>query len=310
MIQNDKNTIQEVNSMNTTLIGPILATIGAFLLAVEMLMIRKATVSGKSFDAVLASIWINSLIFIPALFIFHGLEFQLTTTAIIVFALSSIFGTVLGRIVFYLSTKKIGASLTAPISQANLLVATIFSILVIGETITEGHFFGILILLAGVAVVSYEINSDGEGSGFQLDSRLILPLTTMLFFGLSTPLFEIGLNEGTPLLAGFALKSVVALFAVSTFSIYKGFSPVRPFKSSEKKIYLYAAIAQTIGYFLGFSALYYSRVVVVAPFQNIQPFFVLLLSFIFLGNLEEITPKIIIGAALTIGGAITIGFFM
>ncbi len=296
--------------MNPTIFGPIIALVGAFLLAIEMLLIRKATVKGRAFDALLASIWINVLVFIPALIIIHGKNFIFTKTSILAFLSSSILGTVLGRISFYSSTKRIGASLTAPITQANLLVATVFSILVIGEVITGGHLFGILILLAGVIVVSYEIEGNDQKTGFNLNPELLLPLGTMVFYGVSSPLFKIGLEEGTPLLAGFALKAITALIGVTSFSLYRGFSPFRPFTADQKKTYLYAGMAQTVGFFLVFSALKFARVVVVAPFQNMQPFFVLILSYFFLGQLEEITKPLIIGSILVVVGAITIGIFM
>ncbi len=296
--------------MNSNIVGPGIALAGSFLLAIEMLVIRKATVTGRSFDAALASIWINVLVFVPSFFLIHGVDFGFTKISILAFVLSSAFGTVLGRICFYSSTKKIGASLTAPISQGNLLIATIFSILVIGEVITEGHLFGILILLAGIIVVSYEIEGNNKKSEFAPKVELLLPLSAMVFFGLSSPLFRIGLLEGTPLLAGFAVKSVSALAAVTGYSLARGFSPFRPFGAVERRMYLYAGVAQTAGFFLVFSALSISRVVVVAPFQNMQPFFVLILSYVFLGELEEITKLLTLGSIMVVVGAIVIGIFM
>ncbi|MFP4006260.1 MAG: DMT family transporter [Candidatus Hadarchaeia archaeon] len=297
--------------MNSSLVGPVMALAGAFMLAIELMFIRKATVKGRSFDAVLVSIWVNVAVFLPAFFLFHGFNFEFNTLSVAYFILSSLLGTVLGRIAFYASTKRIGASLTAPISQANLLVATIFGIVVLEEAITGGHLGGIFILLVGVVVVSYEIDRNG-GRGAELVPRveLLLPFSTVLLFGLSAPLFKMGLNEGTPLLGGFALKSVSALVGVASYSLAKGFSPLRPFYTDQRRTFAIASVAQTAGFFLIYSALGFADVVAVAPFQNMQPFFVLLMSYFFLGHLEKITKRLAIGAILVVAGAIIIGVFM
>lgn len=296
--------------MHWTLLGPFMATLGALSTATAVLLVRKTTVTGRSFDAVLATIWINAIIFIPISIFTLGTNFLFTRLSILSFILSSLIGTVLGRICYYASVEKIGASLTSPISRGNLLVATVFSILVLGEKLTIGHFLGIIFLLFGVIMVSHEIEKDDQKSSINLNLKLLLPLAVVVFFGLSTPLFSLGLSEETPLFAGFSLKAIAALAAFISYSQLRGFSPLRPFRGKQKQYYLYIGIIQTIGFFFIFSALSVSRVVVVTPFQNLEPLFVLIFSYLFLDKLERITKEIVLGSLLVVVGTILIGIFM
>ncbi|KXA90252.1 hypothetical protein AKJ57_04300 [candidate division MSBL1 archaeon SCGC-AAA259A05] len=112
-----------------------------------------------------------------------------------------------------------GASRATPISRVNVLVATIFGLVVLGESANLGHLLGVILLVVGVVTVSYEIESrksKSQTSG-ELSLGLIFPLAAMVLLGLESPISKIGLNEGVPVIVGLSVKFLVALVTIAGF---------------------------------------------------------------------------------------------
>ncbi len=294
----------------TDLLGVFLATGAAFFFAVNMIIIRKATLTGEPIDAVIASVWINALVFFPLMLIFHFPDINLTPKILAAFVIDGLLGTFLARVFLYTGVKEVGASRTVPLSQGNLLVSTLFGVLILGEIITSGHIAGIIFLTIGVVVVSYEIESDNSEEGWRPSIGLLFGLGAMVFLGLSAPFGKIGFNHGAPILVGISTKALAGLCFLSTYLYIRGNSPLRPFKAPEKKLYILIGLAQTTGFGLLYSALNIARVTVVVPFRSLTPFFVLIMSYIYLKKLEKINWIIATGATLTVTGAILVSVFM
>ncbi|KXA99858.1 hypothetical protein AKJ40_02320 [candidate division MSBL1 archaeon SCGC-AAA259M10] len=311
LIENPMDNKQSWCSMiGGSFTGATLAVLGAICFGVNILLVRKITVTGEALDAVMATVWMNVIVFSLLSFIFYYPKFEFTRVSLFAFSFSGLLGTFLGRLCWYSGTKEIGASRTTPITQANLLVATVFSVLVLGELVTLGHWIGVCALLGGVIIVSYEIESDDDKSSFGLDLRILLPLGAMTLFGLEAPLGKIGLLEETPVLAGLALKSFAAFLGLTGLFLAKGDSPLRPFRAEQKNLYILSGLIQTTGFGLVYLALSISRVVVVVPFRSMTPFFVMILSYAFLRRLEEINKYIVLGSLLVVGGATVVGLYM
>lgn len=288
----------------------LLATAAAFFFSVDMILIRKATVTGSSLDAVIASVWINSLVFLPMLLVFYFPDISLTPKMVGAFVMDGLLGTFLARICLYTGIKEVGASRASPISQGNVLVSMLFGVLILGEVITGGHLVGILLLTFGIVIVSYEIESDQSIRNWKPSLELLLPLGAMLFLGLSAPFGKIGYNCGAPVLLGVSIKALAGLGFLTAFFYSRGDSPLHPFRAREKKLYLLVGISQTAAFGLLYAALSVARVTVVMPFRSLTPFFVLVVSSLFLSKLEKITWEVVLGVALTVVGAILVGIFM
>ncbi|KXB08795.1 hypothetical protein AKJ56_00215 [candidate division MSBL1 archaeon SCGC-AAA382N08] len=87
-------------------------------------------------------------------------------------------------------------------------------------------------------------------------------------------------------------------------------SPFSFLTADERNLYIKAGVTSCIGMGTFYAALNISRIVVVAPFQNTSPIFILILSYFFLQRLEDITKILIFGSILVIAGAMLIGFLM
>ncbi len=296
--------------MNPELLGVILAVIGAIFYSVNVLLMRKATTTGRPLDGVMVILWIGTLFYIPLTLILYYPSLGLTKISIGAFIFSGIIGMFLGRTSYYEGTKRVGASRTVVIARGQLLVASFVSIIFLNESISTGHFIGMLILLIGIGAISYEVKSD---TGSQKNSKyldLLFPVFTMILWGFSLPTIKFGLSKGTPPVVGLSIQFTTALIAMSGYFIAKGDSPIQPFKLNEKYYYIAAGLVYSVGMIFIYSALSLSRTVVIAPFRSLTPFFTIILSYIFIRKLEKFTKILIIGSILTVLGSALVAVLM
>ncbi len=291
----------------SNLLGAFLAILAAFFYSIHILLIRKATVSSKPLDAVLATVWITVLVFLPAAFLFYYPNFGLNKVTISVFIISGLLGNLFGYFFYYEGTERVGASRAVPISRASLLVATIFALTVLGEDLTLIHLTGILLLVFGVVIVGREIHSESSKSKWKLELGILFPLGAMICFGLSAPIGKIGLSRGVPVLVGLTIKFSTALLFLISYFVMKNDSPIRPFREENKYLLVGAGLGLTLGNIFLFSALNISDVVIAMPFYSLTPLFVMTFSYLFLEKLENINKILLIGAVLVVAGGILVG---
>lgn len=294
----------------STLMSIFLSILSALMLAIEIIFIRKSTVSGDPMDAVAITMWVNVLIFLPLSLILYYPDISLDLKTVLVFGAAGVSGTFLTRMCLYHGTKKVGASISQPIFKGDLLVSSLIAILFLGETVTSGHILGIFFLTVGVATVSYEMESNSSESNYIPPASLLLPLGAMVFSGISRPISKIGLNGGTPVELGLAIKFSIALLTIISYYLIRGKSPLRPFRVPERSSYALAGVFASVGMWFFYFALKTSDVVIVIPFWSLSPLFVLILSYIFLQKLESITKVLVLGTILVIIGAALTGIFL
>lgn len=297
--------------LNLEMFGALFALSSALLLAVRILLVRKATVKGDPLIALLASVYIVVIIYLPLTFFFYYPTFGLSTKSFCAFTLAGVFVFIaLGF--YYSATDKIGASRSDPIKNASLLITTIIALVFLKESVSIGHLIGIFFVTMGIVIIGQEIGNKSPDSKLRdvEVSDFLFPLGTMFFIGLADPLVKLGLSEGTPVTVGISLTYSICLLILVMYSLWKRIPLLRPFRSKERYLYIGAGFAHLIGLTFVFLALDLSRVVVAVPLKNLSPFFVLLLSYIYLRHLEKITKQLVIGTALVVLGASSIGAFM
>jgi len=125
-----------------------------------------------------------------------------------------------------------------------------------------------------------------------------------LAYGLGSVLIRRGITGTTPPLVGAAIALLSGTLSLATIG-------ARDFKASLTKrkavvLLLISGVAAAGGIISNFFALSLAPVVVVSPLQSTSPIFALLLSHLFLGHLERITLRLVIGSFLVVGGVILI----
>lgn len=290
----------------TALLGVALSTLGALAFAGYFICIRLGTTDGRLLDMLVISLVTNVILVVPIAAIVVGTP-DVPLDAIAAFALVGVVGSFLARIITFESVRTIGASRTAPIVAANVFVASFLAWLFFGERLTVAHLAGIVLIVGGIAVVSYETarGSDPDASLRELGRSLTLPLLAAVLIGLEPVLVSYGLGAGGDVLTGVATS---ALAGTITVVLYLGgtgrlagsmFVPTR-----STKWYVGAGVASTSGFLAYFAALEVAPVVIVVPLLQTTPLFVALLSAVFLpAHLERVSWRLVTAAGVVVIGA-------
>ncbi|MFO7966199.1 MAG: EamA family transporter [Archaeoglobaceae archaeon] len=101
--------------------------------------------------------------------------------------------------------------------------------------------------------------------------------------------------------------ALIAIIALNAYFLWKGMSPIEPFRSDERKLYVGAGVFSSITMGLFYLSLDISRVVVMMPFRSLSPLFVVIISYVFLQRLEKVTRLLVVGSILVVGGTALVG---
>ncbi|WP_168215990.1 EamA family transporter [Halorussus marinus] len=298
--------------MNPTgaILGVLLAVGAAIAVAVQSVSVRVGTDDGRATDALVVVLATNILLVVPAAAVVHYPTYSLTLRAIAAFVAAGAVGTLLGRIFYYTSIERIGASRSEPLKASQPLHATAIAVVVLGERVTAGHVAGILLIVAGVAAISWETSRGDGADGDSSALALALPLAAAFLFGIEPTLAKVGFAEGTPILVGLAIKTVAATAGFLAYLRARNDLPsLGALADSNAKWYAVAGLANT-----GFLCLYYlalsvAPVSVVVPIIQTSPLIVMVLSVAFLSRLERVTWKLLAGACIVVGGAVVLTAF-
>ncbi len=129
-----------------------------------------------------------------------------------------------------------------------------------------------------------------------------------LAYGASSVLIRQGIGGLAPPLVGAAIALLSGTLALAVM----GARGVRASLAQNRKsigFLLLSGTAAACGIMSSFFALSLAPVVVVSPLQSTNPLFALLWSYLFLGRLEKITPRLVLGTILVVGGVnlVTLG---
>ena len=128
-----------------------------------------------------------------------------------------------------------------------------------------------------------------------------LGIGAALAYGVSAVLVRQGIADMTTPLVGAAISLLSGTLVMAAIGVKSRESNLRQKKRSVAFL-LIAGVTAAAGILSSFFALSMAPVVVVSPLQSISPLFALLWSYLFLGQLERITLRVILGTLLVVGG--------
>lgn len=294
--------------ISTALLGAILATIAALMFAFQYLFVRLATQEGTVTEVIFVTLLSNVLLLVPVTVVLY--DFSMSLTGVLAFVAAGLAGSLFARICSFTSIKRIGASRTSPIVSSNALFATILAVVVLDETLTAIHFLGIVLIVAGVAVISYQTSesSDVDATRRELAILFVFPILAAVFLGIEPIFVSIGLDAGASIIPGTAIAVSSAFVGFTYYTWAKTGLPSTSLIGEEHfKWYVGAGIATTVGLLAAFTALETAPVVIAVPLIQTSPLLVLGLSAMFMSSkLERVTPTIVGSTMIIIAGAVIV----
>ncbi len=282
------------------MLAELFALSNAFFFALHNMFTKKGLKYSNPHTAVFTSLAVNvvvlwsvSLCFLPV-----GL---LTIGGIFIFVLVGVFQPGLTRLLTYKSIETVGVAITDPLRATTPMFSTFLAILLLGEQMTVPIFFAMLLIIAGITLLSLR-----SGAAKNIHGRYFFyPLLASFLAGSSQILRKVGLGAiPHPVLAAAVTATSSLVVVSSSLWVFSRRKELLVLNKRCFPFYLAAGLAISLGMVTIYYALDLGKVVVVIPISSTGPLFSLILTFLFLKDVERVTLKIVLGAVLIISGVV------
>lgn len=282
------------------------ALANAFLFALHNMFTKKALRYSNPATGVITSLLINIVFLWSVSILFVPLS-SLTSVSILIFVVVGFFQPGLTRLLTYKGIDSLGIAITDPIRASTPLFSAIMAIIFLGEEITLPIVVATLMIIAGIILLSWR-----SGSMKLVGSAVFLwyPIAASALAGASQVVRKFGLAAVPhPFLA--AAVTATSSFVVSLLTMWYVEKSQETWKMNQQCFWWFLAAGVTISF--GMTCIYYAldlgKVSVVIPISSTGPFFSLVLSALFLRDVERVTLRIVLSAAMIVGGVILMSWW-
>jgi uncharacterized membrane protein len=222
--------------------------------------------------------------------------------AIAYFVVAGIFAPGIGRTLSYVGIERVGVARSVPITNSSPIFASIFAVFYLGEVWVFQNILGTLLVILGV--ITLFLVKPEKDQWRKLD--IIYPILGAVAFGISANLRKAGLEViNVPVLAAAVTALTAAAFSFGLLQFNGGKDAFKLSRRSAGWLFT-AGFFNTAAMLSVFYALSFGKVVIVEPLVSSNPVLTLLLTAIFLKDLEVLSLRVIIGACLTVAGTVLV----
>ncbi|MFB6094666.1 MAG: EamA family transporter [Halanaeroarchaeum sp.] len=262
---------------------------------------------GSSLQASLVVVTVDTSLYVVVLLSLQGTSAfaGLPLAAMALFVMAGVVGTALGRLAIFTGIDRVGAAVNTAAVSIRPLFATVLAVVVLGEAVGPATAIGIAVVVTGLLLLATARGGDVTGWS---TTDLFFPLAAALLFAIGNVARRYGLVNfpDVALLEAVALNEFGSLVALGTYAAVAG---RRDVLSAPRRTYGYFAGSGTltaVALLALFAALQRGRVAIVDPLAATAPLFGTLFSALFLRDLEEVTRRVVLGAALVALGVVVI----
>ena len=280
-----------------------LALIAAVLLAVNQVCGRIGLQYGTAPQSWLVVLGTAGLVMILLTTLVAPPPFQLTAKATVLFGLDGIlYGT--AAALMLVSGLKVGPSTASAVKNASPVPAILLAIPFLGELPGPAEVVGTALVVGGVLLLSGQ--SGGKGRAAIWRPAMIYPITAMLFFAVVNVVRKAWIQEvAHPMMGGAVAGVTMGAVAVVAFIATRSRFP----NSTALRWFLVAGVLQGFAYNAIIAALTGGTIAVVVPLYTSSPIFVILASRLFLGHLETLSRRVVLGVLTVFAGIVVISLF-
>ncbi len=289
--------------------GSIFALLGAMCFAGSTILIRRATHRAEeSFTVSAITTFLGSLLLIITLSLMGDWDrlLFLSWQGYVRLGIAAVLNFAIGRYLIFTGIRLIGSSRSAIISRIEILLSVIFGIIFLQEAVTIHLVLGVLGIMFGAVLVSYE---RGEGNFRTPNRGVLFVMGSALFGAVSAVLIKPAMDEiGSPYAATFIVYGTASLLLGLVF-IFGKQQRARLFKLGRTSLLQFIAISImfTGAHLLKYAALSISSVSVVQSLMGgLMVIFVFLFSFIINRKIDIFTWRIFIGVGVVVAGVFLI----
>ena len=283
--------------MNSDATAQLLALICSVFYASALVSARAGMHYSTPTTVTLVSILMQNLLLWSAIFVTGGVH-AVPLAGVLLFTLVGLFQLAV-RLLAYTGVEKIGASRSSALQSVSPLVSAAIAVMILGEPTTLLIILGTFSVVVGIILISWK--PERQLIGFR-SWHLLLPIGAAFLTGINHPIRRYVLKMANEPLFFSALMGTVSL---GGFLIYFAVSP-----RSQRLVwnrqalgpFLATGVCETTSILLIITAISMGRVVIVAPIAASYPVWSLILSAIFLRDVESVNGKVIAGILSVVAG--------
>jgi drug/metabolite transporter, DME family len=286
------------------ILGIILGLASAFIWATTSLAIKAQAddIHPTSFNAFRMAV--------AAVFTFALLPFfvdwqtftRIPLNAVIGLSISSIIGIAIGDVLYFWSMTKIGTSRALPISGTYPLFTWALAVPLLGEPVTVSALIGTGLVLLGVYLLA-----PNNGANVHVDARterlgILAAIVAAALWAIATTMLKMGIQESPGVLVVNAIRLPVAAIGTALVAhwqvgpkVWRGYN-----RRALPKLIALALYSTGIGMIVWTLTVEYAGAARAALLNTAAPLIGVPLSILALK--EHVTPKMIMGTLLSVGG--------
>lgn len=279
----------------------IIALAAAIAYALSFILSKRGFKNSTPITITFVSLLIQTVTLFTIALTITGIP-TVTPFVFMLFAIAGVLQAVVRQLT-YIGIEKIGAARSGPIRASVPLWSAAIAIFFLGETITQAIGLGTILVVAGILLISWR--ADEHVKDFR-PWFIIAPLLAAILGGVVYPIRRYALRfADEPIFFG-AVVGIVGLFCTAAFIAMPSTKDRLVWNRDSIGYFIAGGAFESLGLLLVLYALTFGPVVLVTPLTATLPLWVVILSRIFLRDVEKITPRIVTGAALVVAGTIAI----
>ena len=289
------------------LLGVLFGVLSSFLFALQNVLFKSQRKGITPTAANTIKIWIGlGLMALVALLPLRPPGETISLEAIVVLAISVLFGAAFGDLAYLTSQNRVGVSVAFPIAHTFPVFTYFFSVLLLAEQFFVTRLIGIALAVFGIMFVSREENvgkepHESKDSGLDRVGILLAVLTSIML-AIATLLIQIGITGIDPIDGNLIRMFFGSLAMVPIFVLTRGKGDPLPTRDATKIIIFGSLFGFAIGSLFFVASIKYAGATVSAVVSTTAPIFALPLSFSHLK--EHITSRVVGGTMLSVIGVV------
>ena len=283
------------------MLAEFIAIFSAMGWAGDAVFVRLGTRKSNIFAAMLVSYAVSVALVWLFLLATTSLDF-LRSPAMLYFLISGCLQPLFARALYYEGFSRIGVARAGPLRGAEPFFATAIAVMVLHEHPTFPVYGGTVLIVASIWVISWR--DSGQAKWHLRDA--VFPLGAALVSAISQTLRKQGLAIlPNPFVATATVTStslvLLLIFVCATRRTY-----LLRMKRESLAFFVSASLIACSAQVSNFVAIARGELSVIIPLLNTTPLFNVILSALFLRNVETVTPRIVLGAIVMVAGIVLI----
>ncbi len=265
--------------------------------AADSVLVRFGLRKSNIFAAMLVSYAVSVSCVWTYLVATTSLDF-LTSPAMIYYLISGCIQPLFARALFYEGITRIGVARAGPLRGIEPLFATAIAVIVFHEQPGWWVFLGTILIVASLWLISGK--QQGDQKWRLIDA--LFPISAALISAVSQSLRKQALRIIPDPFIAVAAVTTVSLILLLGFVFATRRTHQLKMKPEVFRFFLCASLIATLAQVANFVALARGELSVIIPLLNTTPLFTVFFSALFLRAVETINTRIVLGAALMVGG--------